>query len=91
MSLLSQGKQKIINKQYLHKCSEVILWDASVCIRLMFIITQKYKKLSTPSRQSQLPKSSDMVASLTCFRTTSSKILAMSLHPLRATSITLSR
>ena len=37
------------------------------------------------------PKSSDAVAAVTWFRTTLSKILAISLHPLRATSITLSR
>lgn len=37
------------------------------------------------------PKSSDAVAAVTCFRTTLSKILAISLHPLRATSMTLSR
>ena len=49
------------------------------------------KKPHIPTHSYQLPKSSDAVAAVTCFRTTSSSIFAMSLHPSRATSITLSR
>lgn len=49
------------------------------------------KKPHSTLHSSQLPKSSDAVAAVTCFRTTSSSIFAMSLHPSSATSITLSR
>ena len=58
---------------------------------LSILLEQTSKKLHIPLHSSQLPKSSDAVAAVTCFRTTSSSIFAMSLHPSSATSITLSR